>query len=93
MENKAPLVVCIGRLVAQKGLHLIIHAIKRVEELVSIPLLLIVAEMCSSLSLSHSGVGNCVWLTMSYNSEQAFPSYLFVITEQNDGYHRMTPSD
>lgn len=33
--TKVPLVVCITRLVAQKGLHLIIHAIKRVEELVS----------------------------------------------------------
>ncbi|XP_031374859.1 uncharacterized protein LOC116189363 isoform X2 [Punica granatum] len=30
---KVPLVVCITRLVAQKGLHLITHAIKRVEEL------------------------------------------------------------
>ncbi|ONI01532.1 hypothetical protein PRUPE_6G144700 [Prunus persica] len=30
---KVPLVVCITRLVAQKGLHLIIHAIKQVEEL------------------------------------------------------------
>lgn len=33
---KVPLVVCITRLVAQKGLHLIIHAIKQVEELVSL---------------------------------------------------------
>jgi pentose-5-phosphate-3-epimerase len=32
---KVPLVVCITRLVPQKGLHLISHAIKRVEELVS----------------------------------------------------------
>lgn len=31
-----PLVVCITRLVAQKGLHLITRAIKRVEELVSL---------------------------------------------------------
>ncbi|KAA8522656.1 hypothetical protein F0562_009182 [Nyssa sinensis] len=31
--NHAPLVVCITRLVAQKGLHLITHAIKHVEEL------------------------------------------------------------
>ncbi|XP_061993199.1 uncharacterized protein LOC133711043 [Rosa rugosa] len=30
---KVPLVVCITRLVAQKGLHLITHAIKQVEEL------------------------------------------------------------
>ncbi|KAK4757792.1 hypothetical protein SAY87_019093 [Trapa incisa] len=30
---KVPMVVCITRLVAQKGLHLIIHAIKHVEEL------------------------------------------------------------
>ncbi|XP_037496710.1 probable starch synthase 4, chloroplastic/amyloplastic [Jatropha curcas] len=30
---KVPLVVCISRLVPQKGLHLITHAIKRVEEL------------------------------------------------------------
>ncbi|PON36284.1 Starch synthase, catalytic domain containing protein [Parasponia andersonii] len=33
MRTRMPLVVCITRLVAQKGLHLIIHAIKRVEEL------------------------------------------------------------
>ncbi|NP_001268021.1 starch synthase VI [Vitis vinifera] len=32
MENKVPLIVCISRLVAQKGLHLITHAIKQVEE-------------------------------------------------------------
>lgn len=32
-SNRKPLVVCITRLVAQKGLHLIRHAIKRVEEL------------------------------------------------------------
>ncbi|XP_043714160.1 probable starch synthase 4, chloroplastic/amyloplastic isoform X2 [Telopea speciosissima] len=32
-SNRVPLVVCISRLVAQKGLHLIMHAIKRVEEL------------------------------------------------------------
>lgn len=31
--GKVPLVVCITRLVAQKGLHLITHAIKHVEEL------------------------------------------------------------
>ncbi|KAM7264824.1 hypothetical protein ACFE04_002507 [Oxalis oulophora] len=31
--DKVPLVICITRLVAQKGLHLITHAIKRVEEL------------------------------------------------------------
>ncbi|KAF8400126.1 hypothetical protein HHK36_013422 [Tetracentron sinense] len=31
--NRVPLVVCITRLVAQKGLHLITHAIKQVEEL------------------------------------------------------------
>lgn len=31
-----PLVICITRLVAQKGLHLITHAIKHVEELVSL---------------------------------------------------------
>ena len=37
--NRKPLVVCITRLVAQKGLHLIRHAIKRVEELVSCYLL------------------------------------------------------
>ncbi|XP_023874064.2 uncharacterized protein LOC111986619 isoform X2 [Quercus suber] len=33
MTHKVPLVVCITRLVPQKGLHLISHAIKRVEEL------------------------------------------------------------
>lgn len=32
-EKKSPLVICITRLVAQKGLHLITHAIKHVEEL------------------------------------------------------------
>lgn len=32
-QQKVPLVVCITRLVAQKGLHLIIHAIKHIEEL------------------------------------------------------------
>lgn len=36
VKDKKPLVVCITRLVAQKGLHLIRHAIKRVEELVSL---------------------------------------------------------
>lgn len=35
VPDKVPLVVCITRLVAQKGLHLITHAIKHVEELVS----------------------------------------------------------
>nr|POE83887.1 putative starch synthase 4, chloroplastic/amyloplastic [Quercus suber] len=33
MTHKVPLVVCITRLVPQKGLHLISHAIKRAEEL------------------------------------------------------------
>lgn len=33
MTHKVPLVVCITRLVPQKGLHLISHAIKRIEEL------------------------------------------------------------
>ncbi|XP_062115264.1 uncharacterized protein LOC133829571 [Humulus lupulus] len=33
VQTTVPLVVCITRLVAQKGLHLIIHAMKRVEEL------------------------------------------------------------
>ncbi|GAB2276228.1 hypothetical protein Dimus_010962 [Dionaea muscipula] len=33
MSDKVPLIVCITRLVAQKGLHLITHAIKQVEEL------------------------------------------------------------
>ncbi|TMW89356.1 hypothetical protein EJD97_017299 [Solanum chilense] len=33
VADKKPLVVCITRLVAQKGLHLITHAIKHVEEL------------------------------------------------------------
>uniref|UniRef100_A0A803LZ43 starch synthase n=1 Tax=Chenopodium quinoa TaxID=63459 RepID=A0A803LZ43_CHEQI len=33
VKGKVPLVVCITRLVAQKGLHLIRHAIKHVEEL------------------------------------------------------------
>lgn len=32
--QKVPLIVCITRLVAQKGLHLITHAIKQIEELV-----------------------------------------------------------
>lgn len=36
LVQRAPLVVCISRLVAQKGLHLIIHAINRVKELVSL---------------------------------------------------------
>ncbi|XP_019055861.1 PREDICTED: uncharacterized protein LOC104612665 isoform X2 [Nelumbo nucifera] len=31
--NRVPLVICITRLVAQKGLHLISHAIKHIEEL------------------------------------------------------------
>lgn len=35
VADRVPLVVCITRLVAQKGLHLITHAIKLVEELVS----------------------------------------------------------
>lgn len=35
-EGTVPLIVCITRLVAQKGLHLITHAIKRAEELVSL---------------------------------------------------------
>ncbi|KAL6980341.1 starch synthase [Sarracenia purpurea var. burkii] len=33
VADKVPLVICITRLVAQKGLHLITHAIKKVEEL------------------------------------------------------------
>ncbi|XP_074286788.1 uncharacterized protein LOC141611994 [Silene latifolia] len=33
VKDRVPLVVCITRLVAQKGLHLIRHAIKRVEDL------------------------------------------------------------
>lgn len=36
ITRRVPLVVCITRLVAQKGLHLITHAIKHVEELVSL---------------------------------------------------------
>lgn len=35
LKDEIPLVVCITRLVAQKGLHLIRHAIKHVEDLVS----------------------------------------------------------
>ena len=48
---KFPLVVCITRLVAQKGLHLITHAIKQVEELVS--LLLRHIFLCSKLCLGY----------------------------------------
>lgn len=48
---KVPLVVCITRLVAQKGLHLITHAIKQVEELVS--LLLRYIFLCSKLCLGY----------------------------------------
>lgn len=48
---KVPLVVCITRLVAQKGLHLITHAIKQVEELVS--LLLSYIFLCSKLCLGY----------------------------------------
>ncbi|KAK9160999.1 hypothetical protein Syun_007340 [Stephania yunnanensis] len=33
IEKRVPLIICITRLVAQKGIHLIAHAIKRVEEL------------------------------------------------------------
>ncbi|KAM5552625.1 glycogen synthase [Rosa sericea] len=50
---KVPLVVCITRLVAQKGLHLITHAIKQVEELLnqgpSIRILLMYSEELSHL--------------------------------------------
>lgn len=48
---KVPLVVCITRLVAQKGLHLITHAIKQVEELVS--LLLRYIFLCSKFCLGY----------------------------------------
>lgn len=36
VDDQVPLVICITRLVAQKGLHLITHAIKHVEELLSV---------------------------------------------------------
>ncbi|XAR47969.1 Starch synthase [Bertholletia excelsa] len=51
--DKVPLVVCITRLVAQKGLHLIIHAINHVEELYnqgpSIRILLMYSEELSHM--------------------------------------------
>lgn len=51
---KVPLVVCITRLVAQKGLHLITHAIKRVKELVSSCLSVSSASLCNHSSIwSH----------------------------------------
>lgn len=37
-SSKVPLVVCITRLVAQKGLHLITNAIRHIEALVSLSL-------------------------------------------------------
>uniref|UniRef100_A0A803P5Z2 starch synthase n=1 Tax=Cannabis sativa TaxID=3483 RepID=A0A803P5Z2_CANSA len=53
MQTKVPLVVCITRLVAQKGLHLIIHAMKRVEQLhnegPSIRILLMYSEELSHM--------------------------------------------
>ncbi len=53
MTHKVPLVVCITRLVPQKGLHLISHAIKRIEELVSIRYSIFHKECCLSLSESN----------------------------------------
>lgn len=56
IKHDVPLIVCITRLVAQKGLHLITHAIKHTEELVSL-----LSSTCvspsSHLSLSLSVYG------------------------------------
>lgn len=67
ITRRAPLVICITRLVAQKGLHLITHAIKHVEELVSLlPFLL-----CTHLLLS----GCVCWdkhMQHNYNSAKQY---------------------
>lgn len=55
---KVPMVVCITRLVAQKGLHLIIHAIYRVKELVSLCIFVSPPSLCNSPSIwSHKSPG------------------------------------
>ena len=61
MTHKVPLVVCITRLVPQKGLHLISHAIKRVEELVSV-----------SCSMSHVVLSKCDCLAISFKPSSQF---------------------
>lgn len=59
--HKVPLVVCITRLVPQKGLHLISRAIKRVEELVSV-----------SCSMSHVVLSEYDCLTISFKPSSQF---------------------
>ena len=61
MTHKVPLVVCITRLVPQKGLHLISHAIKHVEELVSV-----------SCSTSHVVLSKCDCLAISFKPSSQF---------------------
>lgn len=51
MTLRVPLVVCITRLVAQKGLHLIIKALKHVEELVSVSIHYLISAHKSLLVL------------------------------------------
>ena len=61
MTHNVPLVVCITRLVPQKGLHLISHAIKHVEELVSV-----------SCSTSHVVLSKCDCLAISFKPSSQF---------------------
>lgn len=61
-SEKVPLVICITRLVAQKGLHFIINAIRHVEELVSlslslsIPILTMYDDATSPICFSFSSI-------------------------------------
>lgn len=57
-EGTVPLVVCITRLVAQKGLHLITHAIKRAEELVSLLLSFCLPLSVYIFSSVHASFGD-----------------------------------
>lgn len=70
---KVPMVVCITRLVAQKGLHLIIHAIYRVKELVSLCIFVSPPSLCNSPSIwSHKSPGWYFIILLSINGSMTY---------------------
>jgi glycogen synthase len=80
---KVPLVVCITRLVPQKGLHLISHAIKRIEELVSLSFSIFFTTAALSLSLNMMEIRISEIISSSNFLYQCFYSFCIINMLEN----------
>lgn len=83
-EGTVPLIVCITRLVAQKGLHLITHAIKRAEELVSLLLSFCLPLSVYIFSSVHAGFGDATIYLFIYKYSEAQRFYCWPDNDERD---------